>query len=385
MRKGVPGFQGSRLMQARKAMGLTQTSLAELINVSKQAVSRYEKGFDSPSVDVLDRIRSILRHEQQFFLRPPSNDMRQGVCFYRSMAATTKRARQKAEIWRWWTREIISYLSHYIEIPPVNLPTFDVPEDPTKISMGDVEEMADELRDFWRLGMGPIGDLTAIAESNGILILRQPLDAETLDALSEWLIPEDLPIVVLNADKQVAVRSRLDLAHEIGHILIHRRVPIEFLRRTETFKLIEDQAFRFGAALLLPEQEFLGDLYSLSLDALRAQKPTWKVSVAMMIEWLKHHGMLDYEQHRRLRINYSARKWNRGEPLDDELRVEEPSFISKAIRLLIHERIQTVDQIVAATGFSQEWIQKLLSLRPAALLSPDLDPQLKVVEFRHMG
>src|SRR5437588_10991585 len=121
MSTGIPGFQGFRLTEAREAMNLTQTSLADLVGVSRQAVSQYEKGADSPGPEVFDRICSILRHESQFFLRPRLQSLQESTRFYRSMASTTKGARKKACVWESWTRELICFLSDYIEIPRASL------------------------------------------------------------------------------------------------------------------------------------------------------------------------------------------------------------------------------------------------------------------------
>ncbi len=380
MKSGVPGFVGIRLKQAREAVGLSITSLADLIGVSKQAVSQYEKGVDSPSPDIFDRIRTVLGHEPQFFLLPPISTLVKNTCFYRSMAAATKTARTKAEARQLWVRELICYLSEHIELPHANFPLLDLPSDPTKIGMDQIELLAADLREFWKLGSGPIANLTNITELNGALIVRHSMDAETLDGLSEWLQPEGLPLVVLNSDKGISVRSRLDLAHEIGHLILHRGITVEQLRRSEIFDLLEAQAFRFGSALLLPEHSFLEDLYSASLDALRVLKLKWKVSIAMMIERLKHLGIVTDEQHRRLRVNYSTRKWNREEPLDSEIPIEQPVFISKAFKLLVDQKIQTPEQIISASGFSADWIQRLLDLPLDLLRSPQ--PQVRVLEFK---
>jgi Zn-dependent peptidase ImmA (M78 family) len=148
--------------------------------------------------------------------------------------------------------------------------------------------------------------------------------------------------------------------------------------------LIERQAFAFGAALLLPERKFLQDLYSISLDSLRTQKSRWRVSVAMMIEWLKNKGIIDHDQHKRLRINYSIRKWNRSEPLDTELPIEQPTFIAKAVSLVVGEKLQAADQIVANTGFNKEWLQKLLDISAASLASPG-GPELKATQTKRGG
>jgi Zn-dependent peptidase ImmA (M78 family)/transcriptional regulator with XRE-family HTH domain len=360
-------------------MGLSITSLADLLGVSKQAVSQYEKGIDTPGPDVFDKMRTILRHEAHFFLMPAVGTLTKSTCFYRSMAAATKTARTKAEVWQMWARELVLYLSEFVVLPRPNFPACAVPADPNGLAMDKVEQYAADLRLQWSLGEKPIANLVSTAEKHGVLIVRHALDAVTLDALSEWLEPEGIPFVILNQDKLIAVRSRLDLAHELGHIVLHRRVTEGQLKKPETFRLIEDQAFRFGAALLLPEHAFLEDLYSVSLDGLRALKPKWKVSIAMMIERLKHLEIITEAQHRKLRINYSTRQWNRNEPFDDEIEPEQPAFLAKAVRMLITENIQSLEEITSSTGFGREWIERLLGL-PSDFFSPK-QPDIRTLEL----
>ena len=379
MRIGVPGFQGRRLRQAREGMGLSITSLAELVDVSKQAISQYEKGTDSPGPEVFDRLRKILRQDAQFFLESPFPTISETACFYRSLASATKVARTKAEVWKTWSRELISHIQEFVEFPVPDFPTFDVRSDPRLLGMDRIEAIAADVREAWNLGEGPITNLVEATELKGAIVLRHSLDAESLDALSEWLKPEGFPLIVLNADKSVAVRSRLDLAHELGHMFVHRDAGAALLRHSDMFRLVEDQAFRFGAALLLPEHSFLEDLYSISLDALVAIKLKWKVSVAMMIERLKDLNIISPEQHRRLRINYSARQWNKEEPYDREIEPEQPMFLARALKLMLDSRVHTIDQFSSNTGFSREWIERLLNL------PPDLIPQkskLKLLDFK---
>lgn len=380
MRTGVPGFQGLRLQQAREGLGLSKTSLADLVDVSKQAISQYEKGVDSPSIEVFDRLRKTLKQDAPFFLRAPDASLSESACFYRSLASTTKTARNKAQVWKTWSRELIARISDLVEFPEPNFPVIrDLPSDPRQIGMDGIEAAAAEIRERWNLGDGPIGNLMEVVENRGAIVLRHSLDAETLDALSEWLQPEDFPLVILNADKSASVRSRLDLAHELGHMFLHRYLTEGLLRHPNLFRLTEDQAFRFGAALLLPEHSFLEDLYSISLDALVALKLKWKVAVAMMIERLKDLSVITPDQHRRLRINYSVRQWNREEPYDREIPIEQPRFLARAIKLTLDNRVQTIEQFSAETGFSREWIERLLNVSPETI-SPQ--PRLKLVDFK---
>jgi Zn-dependent peptidase ImmA (M78 family)/DNA-binding XRE family transcriptional regulator len=384
MISGTPGFVGERLRQSREAMGFTMTALAEILDISKQAISQYENGTDSPRQEVFTRICKVFQHEPHFFLRPVNPSLRAPVFFFRSMAAATKTARTKAQVRHIWMREVVNYLSEFVEFPAVKFPPVAHSGDPNSLSMEEVERTAAELRKLWNLGEGPIVNLVRTMENNGAMVLRHPLDAETLDALSGWAEPEGLPYVLLNSDKNCSVRSRLDLAHELGHMILHRNVTETTLNKRELFALVEDQAFRFGAAFLLPEEPFLDDLHSLSLDALKVLKRKWRVSIGMMIERLKHLGVVDADQHRRLRINYVARKWTREEPFDDEIAIEEPTVIPSAFRLMVSEQIQSVEDISANTGFSTHWLKTLMSA-PIDLFGPPPQVGLKVIPFRRMA
>ena len=55
MKLGTPGFVGPRLREAREGRGLTAMSLAELLGITRSAISYYEKGTTSPQPDVMER------------------------------------------------------------------------------------------------------------------------------------------------------------------------------------------------------------------------------------------------------------------------------------------------------------------------------------------
>ena len=68
---------------------------------------------------------------------------------------------------------------------------------------------------------------------------------------------------------------RASLAHEIGHVIMHR-VP------TDT---MEDEAYAFAAELLVPEKElrreFIGG--SATLEKLARLKSKWRVSMQFLL------------------------------------------------------------------------------------------------------
>jgi transcriptional regulator with XRE-family HTH domain len=264
MKTGTPGFQPQRLREAREARGMTATQLAELLGISRNAISQYETGKNSPSPDTFTAIAAKLNMPTAYFLRP-SQVQRGGIVFYRSMASATKAARGRAERKYAWIREITSCLSQYVDFPKSNLPNWPVPDDPAKLTDEEVEDYAAKLRSFWGLGKGPISDMICLLENNGIIVSRFALDAATLDGFSEWVEEEKRAYIVLASDKDTAVRSRFDAAHELAHLVLHRKINRKAITVTEQFKLIEQQAHRFASAFLLPEESFRKELLYPSL------------------------------------------------------------------------------------------------------------------------
>ena len=54
-----------------------------------------------------------------------------------------------------------------------------------------------------------------------------------------------------HANLGIERHRRRDAAHELGHIVLHAKVPQDTLTKPEQFKKIEKQAHRFAAAFLI--------------------------------------------------------------------------------------------------------------------------------------
>lgn len=363
---GTPGFVGARLAQAREARGLSATTLAELLGIKSANVSNYEHGKQSPSPDVMQRIATVLNQPTTFFLRPLSGIKDQEL-WWRAMSAATKSARARAYARHYWLREIVLYLESYLDFPDVNIPDFSLTGDMKLITSDMIEEIASECRRHWKLGEGPIADIVLVLENNGVIVSRGELVAETLDAFSQW--PEDSkrPFVFLGADKESAVRSRHDVSHELGHLILHRNVDRKNIRNPLLFKLMEDQAHRFASSFNLPAKSFSAQLWSPSLDAFLALKPHWKVAIAAMIKRCEQLGILTEEQARRSWINMNRRSWRKQEPLDDRIPAEQPRLLRRSCELLVNEGIKTPEQIVNDLAMNATDIESLACLDPGYL------------------
>lgn len=376
---GTPGFVGARLTQARQARALTSVALADLLNVESSSISNYEHGRQSPSPEVMDKVVDLLRQPYTFFLRPVGGNRDEDI-WWRSMSSATKLARSRAFARHAWLREIIQYLSDYLDFPSLNIPAFDIPDDIREITSDLIEELALTCRQQWKLGIGPVADIVLLLENNGIIVSRGELGAETLDAYSQFPDDSEHPIIFLGAGKASAVRSRHDASHELGHLVLHRQIRASAIRNPAQFRLIEDQAHRFAAAFNLPSQGFAEQLWAPTMDAFLALKPHWKVSVGAMIVRCGQLGILNEVQQKRAWINMNRKGWRSCEPLDDRLVPEQPRLLRRSFELLIKEGIKTPEQIVSDLCLNSRDIESLACLN-SGYLSGEPDqvaiPQLR--------
>lgn len=328
--ENVQGFQSKRLVQARTVAHLKQRELAEESGISAQMISLYERGKAIPPDKVVTALASYLKSPVEFFYKPlpASGDT---PVFFRSMAAATKQDRDSAAVKLNWIGECISYFEGRITIPEYGF-VADAPAKFVDTRPQDIESCAQQLRRTWGLGDAPIPNLANVAEANGIFYFTIPLGNTSLDGLSSHRDGKH-PCIVVGTEKQSACRRRFDLAHEIGHIVLHGNVTMEEFAVAANRKLIEKQAHRFASALLLPEDAFIQSLIdaaggtSISLETIRDIKPYWRVSIAAMVRRLKDLDQMDDAIYKRLNIAISRRGWRHKEPFDDELECEQAHLL----------------------------------------------------------
>lgn len=364
MRQGVSGFQGARLNQARIGRGMTQSALSVLIDRSAAAISRWESGEQLPELDALESLSNHLNIPTTWFLKPlPVYGEK--PFFFRSRAATTNTARSVARTRLEYAHEISLSLQEWVEWPEVDVPSLDA-DDYLTISNEDIERIVKGLRRHWKLGSGPISDITLLLENAGVVIAKEEIGYSKMDGVSKWFDGDNRPYIFLAVDKANSTRQRFDVAHELAHLVLHRHLSdVDFNSR---YKMIEQQADLFAGLFLLPSDSFSSEISVPSLDTFVALKARWKTSIGAMIFRSKQLGMISEDYASKLWRSYSARGWRSGEPDDDKVPFEEVRLMPRAINLLLKDGGFNSERLVSEIGLSRVDIERICGLENGYLL-----------------
>ncbi len=346
MREGTERFIATRLREARDARGIpTLTSLASIVGVDTSAVSRWEAGATVPAAEKVLEIARALNVRPSYFFRPHFNHGDAPV-FLRSLASARKRdlARQRARLR--WLQEVAQVIQHYVSLPPLDLPAAVAELDHRQLRDEDIEGIAADLRSHWRLGNQPIGDVVEVVERAGFVVGRDEMGTTALDGLCNWSALDGRPYLLLADDKMSFFRRQMDAAHEMAHAVLHRHVNEAQLR--QDFDLIEAQAFRLASAFLMPADSFALAARSPTLSGLLILKDRWRVSVKAMIRRCRDLDLIVSDEAVQLYKYYSAKGWNREEPMDRAVPVSQPRLLAKALTMVVDTRTRSKADLLAS-------------------------------------
>ena len=135
------------------------------------------------------------------------------------------------------------------------------------------DEIAGIVRAYWKIPSGPIKDLTTLVERAGAIVCHSKM-GETSISGATFSAPGVSPLILLNSD-QPADRMRYTLAHELGHLVMHRFPSSE----------MEREANEFAAAFLMPASDILPNFKGRRIDLtlLAAMKPEWRIAMQALL------------------------------------------------------------------------------------------------------
>ncbi len=324
-------FNHSRLIAARQRRKMTAKALAEDSGLTAVTISRLENDpTQTPEVGTIRRIASALGYPEDFFYGDDIEVISDSDASFRSLKGRTAKEKHAALAAGSLSYMLMDFIEAEFDLPKSGIPYFERVSSP--------KEAAYMLRMYWGMGDKPIGGLISLLESKGIRIFSLCENTNNIDAFSCWR--NETPYVYLNTQK-TAERSRFDLAHELGHIILHRH-------GAATGREAEREADEFASYFLIPPKDLAASVGRVrSFNQIVQLKRRWGVSAAALCYRLNRDGYITDWMYRSFCIHLS-KNFSRSEPNGTER--ETSQLLSK------------VFQELWRSGVSKNEIAKLVKL-----------------------
>lgn len=313
-------FNESLLLVARQHRGFSQSALAKATGMTQGYYSRIENGLlpDNPSDESVESLASVLDFPASFFFQ---DDPVLGLPIsvhpmYRKSAAIGEKSltqlSAELNIRSFQLRRLLKAIELESELV---LPKLDVDDS------GGAGAVAQAVRRAWALPRGPIQNLTELIEMSGCIVVWCDFDIP-VDGVT-FKFP-DLPHCIFLNKSAPPDRMRFSLAHELGHIIMHR-IPTDN---------IENEANQFASELLMPEKDIKRHFSGkLTIEKLVRLKLTWRVSIQALMYRAKQIEAISHNQYVYLKRIINKNGWQTREPADTDFPYEQPSVSTDIVKL----------------------------------------------------
>lgn len=307
-------FNPARLDVARRRRGLTKTQLAERAAISTRLLTAYERGDRTPTEPTVEKLAGAIEFPVAFLsgddLEEPSLD---GVSF-RSLSSMTARQRDQAIGAAVIAVAIDDWIRNRFALPEPAVPRLrDVPP----------ELAADSIRESWGLGERRAPNMVHVLEKNGVRVFSIVQECAEVDAFSFWR--GGIPYVFLNNQK-TAERSRMDAAHELGHLVLHAHGG-------PRGRSAETEAQAFGSAFLMPRRSVLASApRGASVAQILKARRGWNVAAMNLAHRMESLGLLTDWQARSAYIQLTRMGYRTAEP--DGIERETSQVLAKVFSAL---------------------------------------------------
>lgn len=331
-----------RLRRLRLARGMTLDELSAHLGgvVTKQALSKYEKSEMRPSPVVLTHLARVFGVKSVDLTADDVCSVK--FVAYRKGSGLTQAQQSHVEAF------VAESLQQRVRLQGIlgDFGRMSLPKAIPIRCLNDCEAAAASVRSDWDLGTAPIANLVATLESRRVHVIEVKT-ADKFDGVSARAECNGEVIAAATASRQGVCgdRQRLTLAHELGHLVL--KVPESVDE--------EKAAYRFGAALLAPEDEVKKQVgarrSSISVHELLALKPIFGISAQALLYRLADLGIVSKETHKAGCIQFNKMRYRQKEP--NELPPEKPQWLELAVMRARSERLISADEQALLLDSSQ--------------------------------
>lgn len=341
-----------RIRRARRLKGWSLQQLADALgDLSKQALSKYEQGKDTPNSTRLIQIADALGVTPEYFFR--SEEVELGEVDFRKHSALGKGKQESIK------EQVREHLERYLaaeQIVELDSQRLELPAFAVR-NVDDIEEAANELRRQWELGVNPIANLTETLEEHGIKVVG--LEAhEKFDGLCARINDGVDAVIVSNTDRD-GERQRFNLAHELGHLVLKIPGEIEGTRQEENW------CHRFAGAFLFPARQvretFGASRHRVLGEEFLLAKQEWGISMQATLRRLYDLGIINELFYKSTSKDWSIRGYRKGEP--DALPSERSYRLKQLVYRALAEDLITPSRAAELLNVSLDQIERVISNR----------------------
>lgn len=364
-------FYGEKLRESRELHGLSRKELAEKLEISEQAVWQYENQYTVPKFDIINALKKVLSVKPQFFY---SDSFVKEVASIDRIAyrSDDRDSRKKAKM----ELNYINYVNHFITyfekslaIPNQSIYSLkSKAEDKLFRNNKSIASNEKSIKDVALLARKQLNvehnkDLLYKLELSGIYILEKNMGL-SIDAYSTWT-NDNVPFIVLGTQKKSSVRRNFDLAHELGHLLMHGDIDMDGLTKEE-LRQVEKEANDFASFFLLPEENFVTDFHSISKksnpDSYIDLKMKYHVSIAAMEYRAYKLNLLTFEENRYFYSALNRLNYKKIEPLDEDIPVIKPGKIRALLKLIFENHLLILDTELENFSIERTFLESLFGI-----------------------
>ena len=310
---------GDMLRLARQRLGFVQKDAALRLGITQPLLSRFEHGLSSPDSAFLMKAAQVYRVPVGFFdLRDPVygppvsvHTMLRGASDVTGRELDTITAEMNLRLMH--LKRFLEGVDYNVQ---ANVPLLDVEQ------YGSPSKIAATVRAHWGIPSGPVRNLMESVERAGIVVGFSAFGGATVSGVT-FRVPGRPPIILLNKSHS-ADRMRYTLAHELGHLVMHR-FPTDAM---------EQEANDFASAILMPEADISVSFRGrrITIELLAALKVEWQVSMQALLMRAASLRCVTANQNRYLWQQISARGWRTREPPELDFEPEQPSVLPAMVK-----------------------------------------------------
>lgn len=342
-----------QLTIAREYRGMTQGELAGKIEgLSQSNLSKFEKGFNTISDNVLEKIAKALNFPYSFFDEKIYN-ISENVNFRKKSMG--KKDKSKIEYSYRLIGYIVDKLSDSVEFPDFTLKTIDLEQGYS------IKDAARYIRK--NLGLmenrTPVRRICGLLEESGIIIIETDLDNDKFDGVS-FISDKGYPIIVISRYASND-RKRFTIAHELGHLIMHSEKDFIIYNYRDK----EKEASEFASEFLMPSEGIYNDLLNLKLNSLAELKRYWLTSMASIVRRAYDLKAINDDKYKYFNVELSRKGYRKEEPI--HVFIDKPTVFKDAYDIHIKELDYSNEELSDAFSLPIDIIERFCKINNSNL------------------